>query len=86
MDAAEHDDVRIRLLRLVSQPQGIAHEVRDLLDFPHLIIVREDHGVPLLLEAENFSAQVNGGNGVGDHARPCRPVHGAQAAGGEGYS
>jgi hypothetical protein len=57
MHAAEHDHVRARLGRLLREAERIAHEIRHVLDFRHLIIVREDDGVELFLERENFLRQ-----------------------------
>jgi 4-hydroxy-3-methylbut-2-enyl diphosphate reductase len=57
MHAAENDHIRVRLGRLLREAERIAHEIRHVLDFRHLVIVREDDGVELLLERENFLRQ-----------------------------
>ena len=45
MHAAEKNDFGIGFGRLITQPEGIANKVGYLLNFPHLIIVREDDGI-----------------------------------------
>ncbi len=45
MHATEKNDFGIGFRRLITQPEGITDEVGYLLNFPHLIIVREDDGV-----------------------------------------
>ena len=57
MHAAEDDHVRARLGRLLRQAEGIADKIRHVLDFRHLIIVREDDGVELFFERENLLRQ-----------------------------
>ena len=57
MHAAEHNDVRARLGRLLREPERIADVIRHVLDFRHLIIVGEDDGVELLFERKNFPGQ-----------------------------
>ena len=52
MNAAEDNDVRVGLRRLLRKPERIADEIRHVLDFRHLIIVREDDGVELLFEGQ----------------------------------
>ena len=69
MHPAEHDHIRIGLLGLVGQPEGIAHEVGNLLDRFVLIIVGEDHGIPFLFEAEDFRAEVEAGGSGGGHGK-----------------
>ena len=54
MDAAKENDVGLRRLRLVGKPERIAHVIGHLLDFAHLIIMRQDHGVLVLLEGQDF--------------------------------
>ena len=51
MDAAEGDHVAIRILRLVGQPQGIAHVVGHVLDVPGLVAVRQNDGVAFFFQA-----------------------------------
>ena len=43
--AAKKNDFSIGFRRLITQPEGIANKVGYLLNFPHLIIVREDDGI-----------------------------------------
>ena len=57
MHAAEHDHIRVRLGRLLREAERIADEIRHVLDFRHLVIVREDDGVELFFERENFLRQ-----------------------------
>ena len=57
MHAAEDDDVGVGLGRLLREAERIAHVIRHVLDFADLIIVREDDGVELLLEREDFAGQ-----------------------------
>ena len=54
MHAAEHDDIRAGPRRLLRQAERIADEIRHVLDFRHLVIVREDDGVELFFERVNF--------------------------------
>jgi hypothetical protein len=54
MHAAEDDDIGIGFGGLLREPEGIADVIRDVLDFGHLIIVREDDGVELFFERENL--------------------------------
>ena len=65
MDAAECDHIRLRLRRLVCKPERIADEVRQLLDFPHLVIVRQDHGIALQFQFLDFSGEIESGDGHG---------------------
>jgi DNA-binding transcriptional LysR family regulator len=51
--AAEHDHLRIGGGGLAGQFQGIANEVRDVLDGGVLVVVRQDHGLALVLERSN---------------------------------
>ena len=60
MHAAEDDHIRLRLLRLVTQPQRVTDEVRDLLDRLVLVVVRQDDGVALFFQSEDFSAEIGG--------------------------
>ena len=57
MHAAEHNHVGVGLGRLLGKAERIADEIRHVLDFRHLVIVREDDGVELLLERKNFLRQ-----------------------------
>jgi hypothetical protein len=46
--ATEDDHIRVCLCGLLGQPERIAYEVRDVLNFRDLIVVREDHRVAVL--------------------------------------
>ena len=48
MDAAEDDDVRVGGGGLLRQPERITDEVGDVLHLGALVVVRQDHGVPLV--------------------------------------
>ena len=52
--AAEDDDIRAGLLRLLREAERIADVIRHVLNLGDLVIVREDDGVQLFLERENF--------------------------------
>ena len=45
MHTAEKNDFGIGFRRLITEPEGITDKVGYLLNFPHLIIVREDDGI-----------------------------------------
>ena len=57
MHAAEDDHIRVRLCSLLRETERVAGEIRHVLDFRHLIIVRKDDGVELLFESEDFPGQ-----------------------------
>ena len=57
MHAAENDHVGVGFCRLLGKSERIAHEIRHVLDFRHLVIVRQDDGVQLLLERKNLLRQ-----------------------------
>ena len=57
MHAAENNDIGAGLGGLLGQSKRIAHEIRDILDLRHLVIVSEDDGIQLLLERKNFLRQ-----------------------------
>ena len=57
MDAAEDDHVGLGLGRLLGEPQRIAHVVGDVLDLRHLVVVRQDDRVKLLLEDKDLARQ-----------------------------
>jgi hypothetical protein len=52
MNAAEKDDVGLRRLRLIGKSERITYVIRDLLDLLHLVIVRENDGILLLLQRQ----------------------------------
>ena len=67
VNAAKDDDVGRSFRRLLRKAEGIAHIVGDVLDFGDLVIVREDDGVELFFEGEDFA-----GEGVVARARHRR--------------
>src|SRR3569833_3159082 len=60
MNAAEDDDVGVSFCRFLREAERIAHEIRDVLNFRHLIIVRENDGVELLFQRMNFLREGRG--------------------------
>ena len=59
MNTAKKNDFGVSFRRLLTQPERIADEVGDLLNFPHLIIVREDDGVAFAFEFRDVRRQIN---------------------------
>ena len=57
MHAAENNHVRVGFGRLLGKAERIAHEIRHVLDFRHLVIVGEDDGVELFFERKNLLCQ-----------------------------
>ena len=57
MHAAENNHIRVGLGGLLGKAERIAHKIRDVLDFRHLVIMREDDGVQLLFERKNLLRQ-----------------------------
>ena len=70
MDAAEGDHVRLRFRRLEGKAERIAHEIRQFLDLPVLVIVGQDHGVALFFQLQDFFDQVGSGS---EHRRETVP-------------
>ena len=54
VDPAEDDHVGISLGSFLTQAEGVSHEIGDLLDLLDLVVMRQDYGIPLLLQAENL--------------------------------
>ena len=54
MDAAKDDHVGIGLGGFLTQAEGIPDKVRNLLDLLDLVVVRENDGIPLLLETQDL--------------------------------
>ena len=54
MHPAENDHIRVGFGRLLGEAERIADVIRHVLDFRHLVIMREDDGVELLFECEYF--------------------------------
>ena len=81
MHAAEGDDIGVGFLGLVGQAERVAHVVGDFLDLGDLVIVGQDDGVALLLEAQDFGAQVEGGGMAGHGGHGYAFSGGAQPAG-----
>jgi hypothetical protein len=72
LHAAEGDDVRVGRRRLARQIEAVADEIGNVLDFGLLVIMREDHGVPLLAQPVDLGTQVQAGQvftGLGSHCR-----------------
>ena len=57
MDAAEDDDIRFGLRRLLRQTERITHVIGDILNFRHLVVMREDDRMELFLEPKDFARQ-----------------------------
>ena len=62
-NAAEGDHLGIGRRRLARQIEAVADEIREVLDFRLLVIMREDHGVALALQPLDLAEQVEA---------PCR--------------
>ena len=60
VDAAKDDDIGIGLGGFLTQAEGIPDKVRNLLDLLDLVVVRENNGIPLLLQPENLCGKVGG--------------------------
>ena len=58
---AKRDDVRIGRLRLATEIQAVADEVRNILDIGRLVIMREDDRVAFLAQPVDLGAQVEAG-------------------------
>ena len=69
MDAAEDDHIRAGAGRLLRKTEGVAHEIRHVLNLWHLVVVREDDGVVLALEGKNFAGKRLG---LGGRARTAQ--------------
>ena len=63
MDSAEDDDVGIGIGRFLTKSERVTHEVGHILDLLDLVIVREDDGVPFLLEVHDLGDQIGGMGG-----------------------
>ena len=74
VDAAEDDGVRARLGGLLRQRQAVADEVGHVLHVALLVVVRQDDGVELLLEALDLRLEVEHveRNGHGEQQREKR--------------
>ncbi len=57
-DAAERDDIRVRLRRLARQLQRIPDEIGQVLNLGRLVVMSQDDGVALLAQPVDFRAQV----------------------------
>ena len=57
-DAAEGDHLGVGRRRLARQIEAVADEVREVLDFRLLVIMGEDDGVALALQALDLGEQV----------------------------
>ena len=74
MHAAEDDHVRIRVGRLLGEPQRIAHVIGDILNFRHLIIVRKNHRVERFLQLGDFQRQRIGGGCSHNHGQQHKAI------------
>ena len=61
MNAAKHNHPVLQFLCYLCQSKRIADEVCQILDFPRLVIVGEDHGVLLFLEFFYFLLEIDSG-------------------------
>src|ERR1035437_2578196 len=57
MHTTENDHIGRRLGGLLRETERIADVIRHVLNLRHLIVMREDDGVQLFLERENFLGQ-----------------------------
>ena len=58
MDAAEGDDFRLRPGRLLRELQGVADEVRQILDVGVLVVMSEDHRIELFAQPLDLAQQL----------------------------
>src|SRR5215467_3780430 len=58
MHATKHDHVSICPTSSLRQSQAIPDKIRNILNLRNLIIVRENHRVPLTLQTENLLNQL----------------------------
>src|SRR5258708_7442877 len=52
--AAKYNHIRLRCGRLLRKPKRIPNVIRNILDFRHLVIMREDDRIELFLEDKNL--------------------------------
>ena len=78
MNAAEDDDVGLRLRGFTREPERVADEVRDVLDLGALVVVRENDGVATLRQRFDIALQLGDDFGRGD-LRTAR-AHGSKIA------
>ncbi len=71
MDAAEGDDVAVHALGRLGEGQGVAHEVRQVLDLGLLVVVGQEHGVALALELADRLLEIVGEPFIRDIGRGC---------------
>jgi hypothetical protein len=58
MNATEDDDIGIGFGSLLAQPQGITHEISDILDLLDLVVMRQNDSIPLHLQAQNLGGKI----------------------------
>ena len=58
VNPAKKNDLGVGFGRLITEPEGIADEIGHFLNFPDLIIVREDDGVAFALQLRNVRRQI----------------------------
>src|SRR5690606_10298432 len=61
MDSAKSDDIGVRLLSLISKPEGVAHVISKVLNRPDLVIVSQNDGVAFLFKTEDVLFQIKSG-------------------------
>ena len=59
MDSAKQDHIRLCLGCLITQTERIAHEVSRILQLGHLIIMRQNDGIPLALELSQLFREID---------------------------
>ena len=59
MDSAKQNHVRICFSCLITKAKRVADEIGGILQFGNLIIVRQDHGVPLVFELLQLFRQID---------------------------
>src|SRR2546423_2741956 len=58
MNAAKKNHFSTGLRRLITKPERIADEIGHFLNFPDLIVVREDDGIAFALQFRNVRRQI----------------------------
>ena len=58
MDAAEEDDFGVGFGGLEAQSQGVADKIGYVLDFRHLVVVRENDGIAFPLQLRDIRGQI----------------------------
>ena len=58
MHPAEGDHVCVGLGSLARESERVTDEVSDILDLGDLVVVGEDHGIPLLCQSADLGVEV----------------------------